>query len=165
MITTYLRFANEAEAIEHLPQFRTPVYALVETQTGTNHIEYQYQYEKDGELITFNYPYEETPEYIRDEVLSEPCEVTFVGPVEITDTKTKEVVAGDQWLTYKDGANLDVVGTIYKPTGVMITDFDGLQHPEMARLDGWHVNLRIAELPEELLPFVVEPATPSRVWA
>ena len=71
----------------------------------------------------------------------------------------------DQWLTYKDGANLDVVGTIYKPTGVTLTDAEGMQYPEMAPLSGFHVNILSDGFDEALAAFVVYPASPSRVWA
>jgi len=67
---------------------------------------------------------------------------------------------------------IDVVGTIYKATGNMLTDDDGNEYPEMAPLDGWHVNLRLvtdamqAEA-DALADYVVdpEPVTPARVWS
>jgi hypothetical protein len=68
------------------------------------------------------------------------------------------------------GAALDVVGLIYQPTGVMLTDADGMPYPEMAPVPGFHANLRTeGPLPDEqlaLLPLVTPPpATPYRVWA
>ena len=61
-------------------------------------------------------------------------------------------------------AAIDVIGTIYKPTGNMLKTEDG-DAPEMAPIEGWHVNVRhIAEMPE-LQAWVVTPKTPSRVWA
>ena len=65
------------------------------------------------------------------------------------------------------GASVDYVGVIYKPTGNTITTEMGEQ-PEMAPLDGWHVNVRLSadrNCPEALQGAVVSPATPSRVWA
>ena len=66
---------------------------------------------------------------------------------------------------------IDVVGIIHKPTGVMLTDADGNEYPEMAALDGWHINLRLVGEAkradaEALSDYVVnpEPMTPSRVW-
>lgn len=59
--------------------------------------------------------------------------------------------------------SVDVVGTIYKPTGEMLLGEDG-EYPAMAPLDGWHVNLR-GELPDALAPYVVTPTQPVRVWA
>ena len=66
---------------------------------------------------------------------------------------------------------IDVVGVIHKPTGNMLTDAEGFEYPEMAALDGWHINIRImgdarrADV-EALSAYFVdpEPATPSRVW-
>ena len=59
---------------------------------------------------------------------------------------------------------IDVIGTIYKPTGNMI-DTDEGEAPEMAPIDGWHVNVRHMGEALELAPFQVYPATPVRMWA
>lgn len=61
-------------------------------------------------------------------------------------------------------AAVDVVGTIYKPTGEMIQTDEG-EVPEMAPLDGWHANVRHTDEAPELAPYQVFPATPSRAWA
>lgn len=62
--------------------------------------------------------------------------------------------------------NIDTIGTIYKATGVMMKDKDGIEYPEMAPLDGWHVNVWV--LPEEdaapLQPYVIEPSNAVRCW-
>lgn len=62
-------------------------------------------------------------------------------------------------------ANIDTIGVIYKPTGNTVDTDDGPM-PEMAPLEGWHVNVRV--MPGEdaavLEPFVVTPKTPVRVW-
>jgi hypothetical protein len=63
-------------------------------------------------------------------------------------------------------AAVDVVGTIYKPTGKMLKAKKGEEPmPEMAPLDGWHVNVRHTAEAPELAPYQVFPATPSRMWA
>jgi len=61
-------------------------------------------------------------------------------------------------------AAVDVVGVIYKPTGKVLKTDEG-EVPEMAPLDGWHVNVRHTEEAPELEAFRVFPATPSRAWA
>jgi len=64
-------------------------------------------------------------------------------------------------------ATIDTVGTIYKPTGNTITTDMGEQ-PEMAPLDGWHVNVRLKAdqaTPANLEQYKVAPANPVRVWA
>jgi len=66
---------------------------------------------------------------------------------------------------------IDIVGTIHEPTGNTLTDADGNEYPEMAAVDGWHINIRLmgdarrADV-EALSAYFVdpEPATPSRVW-
>ena len=64
-------------------------------------------------------------------------------------------------------ATIDTVGTIYKPTGNTITTDMGEQ-PEMAALDGWHVNVRLKAdqaTPDSLVQYQVAPANPVRIWA
>ncbi len=61
-------------------------------------------------------------------------------------------------------AAVDVIGVIYKPTGKMQTTDEGPM-PEMAPLEGWHVNVRHTAETPELEAFRVFPATPSRMWA
>ncbi|WP_313079078.1 hypothetical protein [Atlantibacter sp.] len=60
------------------------------------------------------------------------------------------------------GVCLDIVGVIYSQVN------SDSENPEYIADDGWHVNIRIVDsgitLPE-LIPFVVEPKSPSRVWA
>jgi hypothetical protein len=61
-------------------------------------------------------------------------------------------------------AAVDVVGVIYKATGKNLTTPEG-PAPEMAPLDGWHVNVRHTAEAPELEAFRVLPTTPSRMWA
>ena len=66
--------------------------------------------------------------------------------------------------------SIDVVGTIYEPTGVILTNAEGLDYPEMQAITGWHVNIR---LPNDNMSTIVDsiyetygvtPESPSRVW-
>ena len=93
----------------------------------------------------------------------------------IVDTETGEEstqIEGDPYLVqHTADYAIDVVGIIHKPTGVMLTDADGNEYPEMAALDGWHINLRlVGEVKrveaEALVAYTVDPTpvTPSRVW-
>tara|TARA_B110000046_G_scaffold41271_1_gene45710 strand:- start:433 stop:819 length:387 start_codon:yes stop_codon:yes gene_type:complete len=64
---------------------------------------------------------------------------------------------------------IDVVGVLHEPTGNTLTD-DGMEYPEMAALDGWHVNIRLSsdamrDAVEALDVSVgVTPDAPRRVW-
>ena len=64
----------------------------------------------------------------------------------------------------------DIVGLIHKATGNMLTDDEGFEYPEMAPVDGWHINLRIRgdymRTEAEAIDAVsgVEPSTPHRTW-
>ena len=65
------------------------------------------------------------------------------------------------------GVALDVIGTIYKPTGNILT-VDGMEVPEMAPIPGYHANLR-GDLSEEqraaLSGLLIDPpAQPYRVF-
>jgi len=64
---------------------------------------------------------------------------------------------------------LDVIGTIYKPTGSMIQADEG-EVPEMAAIDGYHANLRVIKADdfdsETLAGITINvPNNPARGWA
>lgn len=59
---------------------------------------------------------------------------------------------------------IDIIGTIYKPTGNMIATDEG-EVPEMAPIDGWHVNVRHMGEAPELDAYTVDVKTPARMWA
>ena len=65
---------------------------------------------------------------------------------------------------------IDVVGVIQEPTGVTLSDDEGFEYPEMAALDGWHVNIRLSSSvcrgAVEALDIAhgVTPSAPKRVW-
>ena len=62
--------------------------------------------------------------------------------------------------------SIDVVGTLYTPTGIMLTSDDGMLYPEMQEVDGWHINVRTEQnIPDEFLPYEIFPSSPSRDFA
>jgi len=61
-------------------------------------------------------------------------------------------------------AAVDVIGTIWKPTGKMLQTEEG-EVPEMAPLEGWHANVRHTAEAPELNPYRVTPQNPVRGWA
>lgn len=67
--------------------------------------------------------------------------------------------------------NIDIIGDVYKPTGettkVEAPSGEMIDVPVTAKVDGYHVNVRLVgeEDPEALLPFSVTPNNPVRVWA
>ena len=73
---------------------------------------------------------------------------------------------GETATPYIGSSAVDVVGVIYKPTGKILTDAEGMQYPERVPIDGWHVNLSGNAVPEGLEAFeIAAPATPSRIFA
>ncbi len=85
--------------------------------------------------------------------------------------ETVETPDGDAYLVmHSHNHSFDIVGLIHEATGNMLTDDEGMEYPEMAPIDGWHVNLRIrgdymrdeAEVLDT--EYGVEPTTPHRTW-
>jgi len=97
-----------------------------------------------------------------DEAAAKAVLYRIEGAVEADPEQGIEAVEGYEVANY---ANIDTIGIIYKPTGEMLQGEDG-PYPEMAPIEGWHVNVRLAdgEDAEALEPFVVQPKSPSRVW-
>jgi hypothetical protein len=66
---------------------------------------------------------------------------------------------------------IDIVGVIYKATGVMLTDPEGNEYPETAPLDGYHLNIRLLNDTMREAVEVIDAAygvvvnSPARVWA
>ena len=66
--------------------------------------------------------------------------------------------------------SIDVVGVLQEPTGVTLTNDDGMEYPEMEALDGWHINIRLTgdvlrDETEALdVSHGVTPSAPKRVW-
>ena len=62
---------------------------------------------------------------------------------------------------------LDIIGTMYRETGNMLTTDDGMEYPETEAISGYHANLRevLTDEQEAALPTVDAPATPYRKWA
>ena len=66
--------------------------------------------------------------------------------------------------------SIDVVGVLQEPTGVTLTNDDGMEYPEMTTLDGWHINIRLTgdvlrDETEALdVSHGVTPSAPKRVW-
>jgi hypothetical protein len=65
---------------------------------------------------------------------------------------------------------IDVVGIIMDPTGNMLVDDEGNEYPEMAPLNGWHINMRLsgearrADVEALDAAYGVTPTSPRRVW-
>lgn len=79
---------------------------------------------------------------------------------------TKDQDGKDVLTAYTNDRAIDVVGLIYKSTGKIIDGGeDGISSFEMKAVNGWHWNMKCAELPEELKPYEVFPLTPIREFA
>ena len=76
-------------------------------------------------------------------------------------------ITNDEPITSPEVAILDYIGQIPEETGRMVTDEDGFEYPEMAAIDGYHINIRGELTPEQLaiLPIINRPKSPWRVFA
>jgi hypothetical protein len=69
---------------------------------------------------------------------------------------------------YSSTHSLDVIGVIYKETGVILTDEEGMEYPETTTMPGWHANLLLhgENMPQSLNDFVIGiPTNPIRRFA
>ena len=103
-------------------------------------------------------------------VLSAFYQQDYVTNVDDEGVET-QVADGDPYLVqFTHDYAIDVVGTIHEPTGVTLTDSEGMDYPEMAAVDGWHVNIRlVGDAMRETVEALdeshgVTPNSPSRVW-
>jgi hypothetical protein len=102
-----------------------------------------------------------------------PLDIHLKFPDEATATSA--FVKEGVWLTctnedkkvcYRDarGYLTDVIGLIYKSSGVKIKSKDGFEYDEMVDVGGWHVNLR-GNLPETIKPYkITVTGIPHRIW-
>jgi hypothetical protein len=73
---------------------------------------------------------------------------------------------GEYDLYPKAGVDLDVIGTIWKPTGETTLDEEGNLIQVSAPLEGYHANIRgITEEQAAMLPTIAKPNNPVRMWA
>jgi hypothetical protein len=100
-----------------------------------------------------------TPYYLKFTDEDQANSVLNTTVLEVQDEEGNIIVQASVTPNY---ANTDIIGTIYKPTGEMLTGEDG-EYPAMAALEGWHVNVLAEESPE-LAPYAVFPVVPMRVW-
>jgi len=95
----------------------------------------------------------------------------YVTVVDEVTGESSQSPDGDPYLvSHSHDYAIDVVGIMQKPTGVMLTDGEGNEYPEMAPEAGWHINVRLVgdarrEDVEALdALYGVNPATPNRVF-
>lgn len=97
-----------------------------------------------------------------------PLDIHLKFPDEATATRLM-LEAGllqqfEDQIVQGEGQMIDIIGPIYKATGTMLTDGEGVKYPEMADIGGWYVNMR-GELPEAIKPFrITVTGTPYRIW-
>jgi len=94
--------------------------------------------------------------------------ITVVDEETGESTQTPE---GDSYLImHSHDYAIDLVGTIYEPTGQLLVDSDGNEYPETAPVDGWHVNFRLLtdkyrDTIESIdVTYGVTPNSPTRIW-
>lgn len=79
------------------------------------------------------------------------------------------IVEGEYFLS-SESHSLLVIGEIWKPSNVFdtIQDSEGniLQIERTIKVEGYHANLRLVdmEIPNNLLPYIINPITPTHKW-
>ena len=103
-------------------------------------------------------------------VLADFYQQDYVTNVDEEGVET-QVADGDPYLvTHSHDYAISVVGTLHEPTGTMLTDDEGNEYPEMAPIDGWHINIRlVGDAMRETVEALdethgVNPEQPMRVW-
>ena len=88
-----------------------------------------------------------------------------VAPDNLGYEETWEPTGAYEWQA--DTQMLDVIGTMYRETGTMLTDSEGTEYPETQAVAGFHANLReeLTDAQVAALPTVAAPTTPHRIWA
>lgn len=97
-----------------------------------------------------------------------PLDIHLKFPDEATATRlmlaTGLLRQVDDQTVQGHGQMIDIIGPIYKATGTMLTDAEGMEYPEMVNVGGWHVNMR-GELPEAIAQYkITVTGTPHRIW-
>ena len=69
-----------------------------------------------------------------------------------------------EWMDKPNYDNIDIIGTMYSPSGDLET-IDGFDVPVMVALEGFHVNIRNYTEAPELNAYGVSPTNPRRIWA
>lgn len=163
MIDLFLKFTDEAEALAALfnavevPATEAVVVPQVFLYEFTDVFGKTHQFTSDVELSDADAVSMVREQFDAPELLGEVIDVRLVKVIggEISPAKPASIKYQPRY-----AMSIDIIGTIYKPTGVML-DSDT---PEMAAVDGWHVNTR-GEAPEELLKYSIVPTQPVRVWS
>jgi hypothetical protein len=103
-------------------------------------------------------------------VLADFYQQDYITEVDEEGVET-QVADGEPYLAaHTHDYAIDVVGVLQEPTGTMLTDDEGNEYPEMAPVDGWHINIRLVgdamrETVEALdVSHGLTPNSPSRVW-
>ena len=92
---------------------------------------------------------------------------TIVDPE--TGVESTQIEGEPYFVSSTSDYAIDVVGVLHEATGNTLTD-DGMDYPEMAAVDGWHVNIRLSsdamrDAVEALDVSVgVTPDAPKRMW-
>lgn len=104
-------------------------------------------------------------------VLSAFYKQDYTTQVDEETGEETQVPEGDPYLVRNTrDYSIDVVGTIFEPTGNMIIDEEGFEYPESAPVPGWHINIRVVgdnvrDTVEAIdTQYGVTPTSPSRVW-
>jgi len=105
---------------------------------------------------------------MRDLYLRFPSRETAVALAEQFGLYVMDSQGEERLVSASHQMAIDVVGTVYEPTGNMVTH-NGMTSPEMAAVTGWHINIRVLDdafpIPEIINQFLITPGPTHRRWA
>ena len=106
--------------------------------------------------------------YLRfaDQAQADSVLYTNTPVLAVVDPEGNVITPAGEDIVTPNFANIDVIGTIYKPSILGQTDENGIEVPVMDALLGFHVNIRAVngEDTSAIAPFAVVPSVPVRVW-
>ena len=106
--------------------------------------------------------------YLRftDQAQADSVLYTNTPVLAVVDPEGNVITPAGEDIVTPNFANIDVIGTIYRPTGEATTNEEGMEVPVMAALEGYHVNVRAVdgEDTSALTNFAVVPNHPQRIW-
>lgn len=96
----------------------------------------------------------------------EAAKAVLYSTVGAQEADPKWSIEAKQGIVVPNFRNIDIIGTIYKPTGATET-INGREVPLTEAIPGYHCNVLVSDNEDitALTPYTVTPTTRVRVWA
>ena len=88
----------------------------------------------------------------------------FTNAAEAASIIGTQDIPNEEPSLFREGCDISVIGTMYRKTGAILTDAEGMEYYETTPVDGYHVNMRCRAEQPDLVAYDTAPTTPQRVW-